>query len=381
MAITGQIVVPRLATWCALYLDDERGEPDPAAGLARRTSGSVEDLRNALREDPRPTSSRTPSDALLAGELHDAAAAGSRARDRAPGAGPAGRQPAARRRTPGDRVDRPARGPGHRQRPGARRPARDRTGTAGQPAAAVPARRARARGGRGLRGGGRGDRRRRRLLRHLPGRRAAPGASWSATSAAPAPRPPRSPASPGTPSARSLAPGFPVAPTLERLNAAILDEGERARFLTLVCGMFRQEGRPGPDQPGQRRTPRAVRDQRRQRAGTPDRHAPAAARRHRDRSAYVAEEHVLERGELLVALTDGVLERRDGGLMLDDQRSRPPSSPGSATLPAAGGRRAAAPARGRVRRLTAERRHRDPRAARRGLSALPRSGASHVRPA
>ena len=34
--------------------------------------------------------------------------------------------------------------------------------------------------------------------------------------------------------------GFPVAATLERLNAAILDEGERSRFLTLVCGTFRR---------------------------------------------------------------------------------------------------------------------------------------------
>ena len=62
------------------------------------------------------------------------------------------------------------------------------------------------RGGRRLRGGGRGDRGRRRLLRHLPGRRAAPGASWSATCAAPAPRPRRSPGWPGTPSGRSPGP-------------------------------------------------------------------------------------------------------------------------------------------------------------------------------
>jgi len=33
---------------------------------------------------------------------------------------------------------------------------------------------------------------------------------------------------------------------------------------------------------------------------------------------YVAEDHVVERGELFVALTDGVLERRDGERMLDD---------------------------------------------------------------
>ena len=37
-----------------------------------------------------------------------------------------------------------------------------------------------------------------------------------------------------------------------------------------------------------------------------------------DRVEYIAEEHVLERGELLVALTDGVLERRSGDRMVDD---------------------------------------------------------------
>ena len=37
-----------------------------------------------------------------------------------------------------------------------------------------------------------------------------------------------------------------------------------------------------------------------------------------DRVTYVAEDHVLEPGELMVALTDGVLERRDGSRMLED---------------------------------------------------------------
>ncbi len=36
--------------------------------------------------------------------------------------------------------------------------------------------------------------------------------------------------------------GFPVAATLERLNTAILDEGSRGRFLTLVCGTMHLSG-------------------------------------------------------------------------------------------------------------------------------------------
>ena len=276
MAITGQIVVPRLAMWCAVYLDDERGEPvlqqvwhaderhgrGPAQRLVKTVPDELDDTDDAMLVGElttlrllargrgighlvlgRPIGSPLRDDVLLVTDV-----------DRAPGRA------------------------GHRQRPRAWRPARHRPGPPGEPAAAVAARRARARGGRRLRGCGRGDGGRRRLLRHLPRRWRAPGASWSATCAAPAPRPPRSPGSPGTPSARSPGPGSRSRATLERLNDAILDEGERARFLTLVCGIFRDAGRPGPHQPGQRRTPRAVRD-RRGPAGAPDRHAAAAAGR------------------------------------------------------------------------------------------------------
>jgi serine phosphatase RsbU (regulator of sigma subunit) len=38
-----------------------------------------------------------------------------------------------------------------------------------------------------------------------------------------------------------------------------------------------------------------------------------------ERVSYTAEDHVIADGELFVALTDGVLERRDGGRMLDDE--------------------------------------------------------------
>ena len=111
--------------------------------------------------------------------------------------------------------------------------------------------------------------------------------------------------------------GFPVAPTLERLNAAILDEGERARFLTLVCGLFRQEGSRvrislvNAGHPALFVTSADSEEVRR--VGMPQLLLGVM-----DQVAYVAEEHVLERGELLVALTDGVLERRNGSLMLDD---------------------------------------------------------------
>ncbi len=111
--------------------------------------------------------------------------------------------------------------------------------------------------------------------------------------------------------------GFPVAPTLERLNAAILDEGERARFLTLVCGTFRQQGgrlhlslvnagHPSPFVVGVDGVVRRI-------------GRPQLLLGVEERVEYVAEDTTLERGELLVALTDGVLERRSGTRMLDDE--------------------------------------------------------------
>ena len=110
--------------------------------------------------------------------------------------------------------------------------------------------------------------------------------------------------------------GFPIAPTLERLNAAILDEGERSRFLTLVGGTFRQDGarvrlsvvNAGHPAPFAVSTDRSVR-----RLGSDQMLLGVS-----DRVTYVAEDHVLEPGELMVALTDGVLERRNGSRMLED---------------------------------------------------------------
>lgn len=110
--------------------------------------------------------------------------------------------------------------------------------------------------------------------------------------------------------------GLPVGATLERLNAAILDEGDRARFLTMVCGTL--EPAPGGSflvrmvcaghPPPYLVTGSDVR-----RLGRPQSLLGVSAD-----VEYELEEHLIDRGDLLVTLTDGVLERRDGHRMLDD---------------------------------------------------------------
>ncbi len=110
--------------------------------------------------------------------------------------------------------------------------------------------------------------------------------------------------------------GFSVASTLERLNAAILEEGERARFVTLVCGTLEASGAGGmllrlvcAGHP----PPFLVGDGAVRRLGSPQPLLGVV-----DAVDYSDEEYVLHRGELLVTLTDGVLERRNGHIMLDD---------------------------------------------------------------
>jgi serine phosphatase RsbU (regulator of sigma subunit)/PAS domain-containing protein len=110
--------------------------------------------------------------------------------------------------------------------------------------------------------------------------------------------------------------GFPVAATLERLNTAILDEGPRARFLTLLCGTLQIEGgqvrldlvNAGHPPPFLVGTDGSVRE-----IGTPQTLLGVV-----ERVAYVAESHTLGRDDLLVGVTDGVLERRDGDTMLGE---------------------------------------------------------------
>jgi serine phosphatase RsbU (regulator of sigma subunit)/anti-sigma regulatory factor (Ser/Thr protein kinase) len=108
--------------------------------------------------------------------------------------------------------------------------------------------------------------------------------------------------------------GFPIAATLERLNTAILEEGSRARFLTLVCGTLQHvggrvdltlvnAGHPPPfvvDPEG---------DVREIGASQPLLGVV-------EHVQYYAQHIILERGDLLVAVTDGVLERRNAGTML-----------------------------------------------------------------
>jgi serine phosphatase RsbU (regulator of sigma subunit) len=112
--------------------------------------------------------------------------------------------------------------------------------------------------------------------------------------------------------------GFPVPDVLERLNAAILAEGARSRFLTLVCGTLRLEGR--------RRLRADVVN-----AGHPPPFVvriggevtqigrPQPLLGVLDHVAYEAEAHVVERGELLVVVTDGVLERRRDDHMIGEE--------------------------------------------------------------
>jgi serine phosphatase RsbU (regulator of sigma subunit)/anti-sigma regulatory factor (Ser/Thr protein kinase) len=110
--------------------------------------------------------------------------------------------------------------------------------------------------------------------------------------------------------------GLPTDAILERLNAAILDEGARSRFITLVCGTLRPEaGRvhttlvsAGHPLPFVVRSGGSV-----EQIGTPQPLLGVL-----DQVAYTLEDYVLEPGDQLVAVTDGVLERRDGSRMFGE---------------------------------------------------------------
>ena len=114
--------------------------------------------------------------------------------------------------------------------------------------------------------------------------------------------------------------GIPIAPTLERLNSAISDEGLRGRFITLVCGTLEVTS-------ASRFRVRLVC------AGHPPpflvtRARPGVAARRVGRSQallgvldavdYIEEEVTVERGDRLVVVTDGVLERRAGDTMFEE---------------------------------------------------------------
>ncbi|MEV4616370.1 SpoIIE family protein phosphatase [Kitasatospora sp. NPDC049258] len=111
--------------------------------------------------------------------------------------------------------------------------------------------------------------------------------------------------------------GLSAPQVLSRLNAAILDEGPRSRFLTLLYGELtpREDGSTllslvcaGHPLPLRLRTDGQV-----DAAATPQ---PLLGVM--DELDLTAEELVLEPGEVLLCVTDGVTERREGSRMLGD---------------------------------------------------------------
>jgi serine phosphatase RsbU (regulator of sigma subunit)/anti-sigma regulatory factor (Ser/Thr protein kinase) len=126
--------------------------------------------------------------------------------------------------------------------------------------------------------------------------------------------------------------GFPISDVLERLNSAIIAEGERSRFLTLVCGVLQ------PDGDGVRLElvsaghplPLVVRDD----GKVVPIGRPQSLLGVVDDVRYFEETHRLARGELFVAVTDGVLERRVGQLMLGEDGLATELATIGASLPA-----------------------------------------------
>jgi serine phosphatase RsbU (regulator of sigma subunit) len=110
--------------------------------------------------------------------------------------------------------------------------------------------------------------------------------------------------------------GFPIAAALERLNSAILDEGDRARFLTLVCGTLERSGsRVHMQMVNAGHPPPFVVERGGQvhQIGSPQSLLGVV-----EHVTYAAEDLTLGRGDLMVAVTDGVLERRNNGTMLGE---------------------------------------------------------------
>jgi PAS domain S-box-containing protein len=111
--------------------------------------------------------------------------------------------------------------------------------------------------------------------------------------------------------------GVPISTTLERLNAAILDEGERGRFLTLVCGTI------DPGHKGQaglslviagHPPPFLVRDGEARQVGHPQLLLGV-----QEQVAFTEDHLQIGRGDLLVTVTDGVLDVRNGTRMLGEE--------------------------------------------------------------
>jgi PAS domain S-box-containing protein len=318
MAITGQIVVPQLANWCAVYLDDSRGLP-VLQQVWHRDERAGASLREALEEAPpgRPGDSRNER---LRGSLLDIPllargrrignlTLGRAAGDPLRGEALVVAESIARRASLA--IDN-ARAHGELQAVGEALQRSLLPASVPDPAGFEVGVVYEAAGERSLAGGdfydlfalGRGR------WCFAVGDVCGTGAEAAAVTGL----------ARHTIRALALA-GFPVTETLERLNAAILEEGERARFLTLVCGTLEPEtggrlkmtmvsaGHP---------LPFVVR-----RAGRIEQVGrPQALLGVMEKVSFVADEWVLERGDLLVAVTDGVLERREGHRMLEEDGLR-----------------------------------------------------------
>lgn len=315
MAITGQVVVPRLATWCAVHLDDVRGHP-VLQQVWHRDERAVSSLRAALEETPPARIGESRDERLRAAVLGIPLVA----RGRRIGQLTLGRPPGdplhGEARVVAESVARRAalaidnaRAHGELQAVG------EALQRSLLPAALPSAPQFdvgvvyEAAGERSLAGGDFYD------VFPLGGGRwcfavgdvCGTGAEAAAVTGL----------ARHTIRALGLA-GFPVADILERLNAAILEEGERSRFLTLVCGTLEEDG-------GGRLRMSLVS------AGHP---LPFVVRRTGEvgqvgrpqpllgvieKVTFLADEYVLDRGDLLVAVTDGVLERREGRRMLEEE--------------------------------------------------------------
>ena len=282
-AIISQIVVPRLATWCAVYTWTDGGGPQRPAYLWHTDERRIDELRRGAGRDPDPAGRRLDVQLGDSQMLVDPAP---RPRARCSGDDvPGTARPVPRGHHPVRRGHRPPGGARHGQRPALRHRRRRPTGRC---SAACCPRTSPARSpgstppwstsprGRPTRSAA--------TSTTCSRRETTPGGSRWATSAAPAPRPPRSPAWPGTRLRLLSREGYGVAAVLDRLNQAILEEGERARFLTLLHG----EITPVPTGPGR------VGGLRRSSRGA----AAAAQRRRGDRGDLPVAAGRLPRGDL-----------------------------------------------------------------------------------
>ncbi|NUU21516.1 MAG: serine/threonine-protein phosphatase, partial [Streptomycetaceae bacterium] len=111
--------------------------------------------------------------------------------------------------------------------------------------------------------------------------------------------------------------GMPVPAVLQRLNAAILDEGPRSRFLTLLHGHITHRKKAGVSlnlvSAGHPLPLRLRPDGEVEQVATPQPLLGVL-----DEVDLVAETVDLDPGDVLLCVTDGVTERREGSRMLGE---------------------------------------------------------------